>query len=225
MMLVVFDLDGTLVDSRQDLADSTNAVLESYGAPALPRDRVAGMVGDGARALVQRALIAAGVGADLDEALARFHDSYRPRVLATTRPYAGISETVAAVRAVASLAVLTNKPLAPTMELIAAFGWTSHFIRVIGGDGDMPRKPDPAGLLALVALAGATPETTMLVGDSMIDVETARRAGTAICVAQYGFGTARGDLELRGDEWLAESGHDVGRMVTRWLEQYSSQSR
>jgi phosphoglycolate phosphatase len=216
MMLVVFDLDGTLVDSRQDLADSTNAVLESYGAPALPRDRVAGMVGDGARALVQRALIASRVEADLDEALSRFHESYRPRVLATTRPYAGIPESLAALRAAASLAVLTNKPLAPTLELVTAFGWAAHFIRVIGGDGDIPRKPDPAGLRELITLAHATPESTMLVGDSMIDVETARRAGTAICVAQYGFGNARGDLELRGDEWLAADGHDVGRVVTEW---------
>jgi phosphoglycolate phosphatase len=217
MTLVVFDLDGTLVDSRQDLADSTNAVLASYGAPALDRDRVSGMVGDGARVLVQRAIAAAGVEADLDEALSRFHECYRPRVLATTRPYEGIPETLAAVRSRASLAVLTNKPLAPALELVGAFGWKDHFIRVVGGDGAVPRKPDPAGLLERVTLAGATPATTMLVGDSMIDIETARRAGTAMCVALYGIGHARGDLALRGDEWLAQGGHDVGRVVTEWL--------
>ena len=93
--LVVFDLDGTLVDSRQDLADSTNAMRELLGAPPLPSDRVVMMVGEGARILVQRALEAAGLpseGDRLDDALSRFHESYRPRLLATTRPYPGISE-------------------------------------------------------------------------------------------------------------------------------------
>lgn len=216
MTLVVFDLDGTLVDSRQDLADSTNAVLASYGAAPLDRDQVVRMVGEGARLLVQRALTAAGVQVDLDEALQRFHECYRPRLLATTRPYPGIEDMLAAARPLATLALLTNKPLAPSQQLVDAFGWSSYFVRVIGGDGPAPRKPDPAGLQELMALAGTTPESTMLVGDSMVDVETARRAGAAICVAQYGFGNARGDLHLRGDEWLAETGADVGRIVAEW---------
>lgn len=217
MTLVVFDLDGTLVDSRQDLADSTNAVLASYGAAPLERDEVVRMVGEGARVLVQRALTAAGLEVDLDQALQRFHECYRPRLLATTRPYPGIDDMLAAARPLATLALLTNKPLGPSQQLVDAFGWSSYFVRVIGGDGPAPRKPDPAGLQELMALAGTTPESTMLVGDSMVDVETARRAGAAICVAQYGFGNARGDLQLRGDEWLAETGADVGRIVAKWV--------
>ena len=216
MTLVVFDLDGTLVDSRQDLADSTNAVLASYRAAPLERDQVVLMVGEGARLLVQRALAVAGVDADLDEALQRFHECYRSRLLATTRPYPGIDGMLADTRSLATLALLTNKPLAPSQQLVEAFGWSSHFVHVIGGDGPAPRKPDPAGLNELMALAGATPASTMLVGDSMVDVETARRAGTAICVAKYGFGHARGDLHLRGDEWIADTGHDVGRVVADW---------
>ncbi|MSO48283.1 MAG: HAD family hydrolase [Acidobacteria bacterium] len=218
MALVVFDLDGTLVDSRQDLADSTNAVLESFGARPLPLDRVVMMVGEGARVLVQRALEAAGLNADLDDALGRFQAHYRTRLLATTRPYPGISEMLTELAAVATLAVLTNKPLAPSQLLFEVFGWSPHFLSVIGGDSAHGRKPDPSGLQHLMALADATPESTLLVGDSMVDVETARRAGTGICVAQYGFGNARGDLHLRGDEWIAETGHDVSRAVRAWSQ-------
>lgn len=219
MALVVFDLDGTLVDSRQDLADSTNAMLESLGAPPLDPDRVVMMVGEGARVLVQRALEAAGLpseGNRLDGAMRRFQACYRSRLLATTRPYPGISEMLGAVAPLATLAMLTNKPMAPARQLVEAFGWNSHFLQVIGGDGDVPRKPDPKGLQQLMATADAGPESTLLVGDSMVDVETARNAGVAMCVVQYGFGHARGDLQLRGDEWLAETGPDVGRVIREW---------
>lgn len=219
MNLVVFDLDGTLVDSRQDLADSTNAMLESLGAPALHLDRVVMMVGEGARVLVQRALEAAGLpseGDRLDDALNRFHACYRSRLLATTKPYPGISEMLDEMAPLATLAMLTNKPLLPSQKLVEAFGWSAHFISVIGGDGDVPRKPDPSGLQRLMTLAGAGQESTMLVGDSMVDIETARNAGVAMCVVQYGFGHARGDLQLRGDEWLAETGSDVGRVIREW---------
>jgi len=219
MPLVVFDLDGTLVDSRQDLADSTNAMLESLGAPPLHLDRVVMMVGEGARILVQRALEAAGLPADgpaLDGALKRFHACYRSRLLATTRPYPGVSDMLRDVAPLASLAMLTNKPLLPSLQLVEAFGWGPIFLKVIGGDGDVPRKPDPKGLHQLMTIAHADPESTLLVGDSMVDVETARNAGVSICVVQYGFGQARGDLKLRGDEWLAETGADVGRVIRKW---------
>ena len=219
MPLVVFDLDGTLVDSRQDLADSTNAMLESLGAAPLHLDRVVMMVGEGARVLVHRALEAAGLPSDgerLDDALSRFHVCYRSRLLATTRPYPGISEMLVEVAPIATLAMLTNKPLRPSQQLVEAFGWNAHFLQVIGGDGDAPRKPDPKGLRQLMARASAGPESTLLVGDSMVDVETARNAGVAMCVVQYGFGNARGDLQLRGDEWIAETGSDLARVIREW---------
>ena len=221
MPLVVFDLDGTLVDSRQDLADSTNAMLESLGAPPLHLDRVVMMVGDGARVLVQRALEAAGLpseGDRLDDALSRFHACYRSRLLATTRPYPGISEMLGEVAPLATLAMLTNKPLLPSQQLVDAFGWNGHFVQIIGGDGNVPRKPDPKGLQQLMTIAHAGPESTLLVGDSMVDVETARNAGVAMCVVQYGFGITRGDLRLRGDEWGAETGPDVGRVIREWCQ-------
>jgi phosphoglycolate phosphatase len=216
--LVVFDLDGTLVDSSRDLADSTNAMLESYGAAALPLDRVILMVGEGARILVERALVAAGVIVDLDDALGRFQEAYRSRLLATTRPYPGISAMLERVAPDAALAVLTNKPLAPSTRLIEALGWSTTFFRIIGGDDEVPRKPDPSGLRLLMALAGTGPESTMMVGDSMVDVETARRAGAAICVARYGFGSARGDLVLQGDAWIAATGHEVEGAIRDWSQ-------
>lgn len=213
--LVVFDLDGTLVDSRQDLAASTNDVLHACGAQPLPVDEVARMVGDGARALVQRALARAGCTADLDDALAEFHRRYALRLMETTRPYEGIDDVLTAVGATATLAVLTNKPLAPSTRLVEAFGWTRTFGRVIGGDGPFPRKPDPAGLRDLMAWAGAAPEETWLVGDSMIDVATARTAGVAMCVAAYGFGHARGDLHLRGDEAVAQTPREIPMLLVQ----------
>jgi len=216
--LVVFDLDGTLIDSRQDLADSTNAVLESFGAIPLPADRVVLMVGDGARMLVLRALEASGLGpARLDEALDRFQDCYRTRLLVNTRPYDGIDGMLGRIADLATLAVLTNKPAAPARRLIEAFGWSARFVSIVGGDGDVPRKPDPAGLHGLMTAAGTDPASTMLVGDSMIDVETARRAGVTMCLARYGFGHARGDLSLRGDEHIAETGHDIEAVIRDWI--------
>lgn len=217
---MVFDLDGTLVDSRQDLADSTNAVLETLGAAPLPVGRVAMMVGDGARTLVQRALRAAGLedaGPPLDEALRRFHDCYRTRLLATTRPYPGIDDMLAEVASEATVAMLTNKPLQPSLRLVEAFGWTGYFSRITGGDGAAPRKPDPQGLRGLMSEAHAGAESTMLVGDSMVDVETARNAGVSMCVVTYGFGRIRGDLQLTGKEWQADSGPDIGRVIRQWL--------
>lgn len=207
--LVVFDLDGTLVDSREDLANSMNDVLVSLGAAPLAVEAVARLVGDGARTLVQRALTAAECDADVDHALAEFHRRYAVRLLETTRPYPGIDEVLAATGTRASLAVLTNKPLAPTLRLLDHFGWTGTFGRVIGGDGPFPRKPHPAGLRDLMAWAGADVTDTLMVGDSMVDLQVAKAAGVRMCVAAYGFGAARGDLILEGDELVAQTAADI----------------
>ncbi len=217
-LLVVFDLDGTLVDSRQDLADSTNDVLASLGAPPLPVDQVVRMVGDGARTLIRRALEATACETSLDRALEAFHRAYAVRLLHTTRPYPGIEVVLRDTAALATLAVLTNKPLAPTERLLDEFGWRVVFGKVLGGDSAVPRKPDPAGLLSLMDWAGATAASTLLVGDSMVDIETARCAGVSICVAAYGFGNARGDLALRGDELVAHTAGAVGTSIGEWAQ-------
>src|SRR6187455_527533 len=215
MSLIVFDLDGTLIDSRLDLAESTNEMLATYGAPALPVDRVAMMVGEGARKLVEAALTAAGLNPAEPDALDRFRTIYDRRLLNHTRPYEGIVEVVERAGRVAPLAVLTNKPDAPSRRLLDAFDLARHFRRVIGGDSVHARKPDPEGLGALMAEFGARPEATWLVGDSMIDVLTAQHAGTKMCVALYGFGHLRGELVLEGTEAVAHTPSEIGAIVTK----------
>jgi phosphoglycolate phosphatase len=215
VVLIVFDLDGTLVDSRLDLAESTNEMLATYRAPALAIDRVAMMVGEGARKLVERALAAAGLDPAEPEALARFLEIYGRRLLVHTRPYAGIPDALMSLGNDVPLAVLTNKPGVLTQRLLDAFDLTRHFRQVIGGDSPWGRKPDPAGLRALMQTHGADPAGTWLVGDSMIDVETARRAGTRMCVVLWGFGQSRGELVLDGTEAVVRAPGDIARAIQR----------
>jgi phosphoglycolate phosphatase len=184
----VFDLDGTLIDSRRDIAEAANALLEECGATALDEARVGRMVGDGAAMLVARAFAAAGLAAPPD-ALERFVAIYGRRLLRHTRPYPRIPDVLAHLASRAELAVLTNKPRAATQEILDGLDLARYFgTAVIAGDGPFPRKPDPSGLLHLATAAGISSVATVLVGDSAIDWRTARAASTAICLARYGFG-------------------------------------
>jgi phosphoglycolate phosphatase len=187
--LYVFDLDGTLVDSRRDLADSANELLGQCGASPLSEERVGRLVGDGAATLVARVFAASGIPQPPD-ALARFLAIYDGRLLNHTRPYPGIPDVLEALGARALLAVLTNKPLAATRRILDALDLAKAFDAdaVLGGDGPLPRKPDAGGLRYLVTRARTTLSSTLLIGDSLVDLETARAAGTPICLARYGFG-------------------------------------
>lgn len=211
--LVIFDLDGTLVDSRLDLANSTNEMLQTFGLGALPVDRVAAMVGDGVGKLVQRAFDASGLDAPLDEGIARFRTIYERRLLEHTRPYPGIPEAVAEAARGARLAVLTNKAEAPARRLLDAFDLGGVFGSVVGGDSGFPRKPDPAAIRYLMREASTSPETTLLVGDSAVDLETARRAGVGFCLARYGFGYLRGGLDLGPDDRVALDPSALGPVI------------
>jgi phosphoglycolate phosphatase len=192
--LIVFDLDGTLVDSRLDLTGSANRLLDQLGAGPLPVDQVVGMVGEGARVLVGRVLAAAGVEVDLDVALARFLTIYDEHLVDHTRLYPGVIDALQALESRAALAVLTNKPGHHTTRLLEALGIHGCFFEVIGGDGRWPRKPDPAALQHLMAVSGAEHTSAIMVGDSMVDVETARRAEARVCIARYGFGHIPDDV-------------------------------
>jgi phosphoglycolate phosphatase len=186
--LVVFDLDGTLVDSRRDLAESANAVLEHYGCQPHSEEAIGRMVGDGAATLIRRAFEGAGCPQPA-EALGLFLSIYNGRLLQFTRPYDGIVEVLADLAARTTLAVCTNKPLEPTRTILEGLKLADYFgVRVVGGDGPQPRKPDPGGLRFLMAAAGVLPEATILIGDSIIDWETAKAAATHVCMAGYGFG-------------------------------------
>ncbi len=186
---MVFDLDGTLIDSRRDLADAVNGLLIDCGAPALPEDRVGRMVGDGAATLVARAFAASGV-AQPPDALERFLAIYAGRLTDHTRPYDGVVDTLSECAARATLAVLTNKPLASTRTILERLGLAPFFAEamVLGGDGPFARKPDPGGLRWLIQTVNVEPERTLLVGDSMIDWRTAHAAGARVALARYGFG-------------------------------------
>jgi phosphoglycolate phosphatase len=185
--LIAFDLDGTLIDSQRDLAESANQLISELGGAPLSGDAIAGMVGGGAALLVKRALDAAGL-AHPKNAVARFLEIYDTRLTNHTRVYDGILDALNAARPHATLAVLTNKPLAPTTKLLDAFAIRNLFQSVVGGDGPFPRKPDPEGLLSIMAAAGAPPDRTLMVGDSAVDYETALRASARACLVSYGFG-------------------------------------
>jgi phosphoglycolate phosphatase len=216
-MLVAFDLDGTLVDSSGDLADSGNALLASYGAATLPSRSVVAMVGDGARELVRRLLTAGALDVPLDAALERFLAFYDERLLATTVPYDGMTALLEDVKSRARLAVLTNKPIAPSERILRALGLREFFDDVLGGDSDFGRKPNPDGLFALMDRAGASPGETLMVGDSVTDLRTARAAGTAACVARYGFGYAQMPPgELQGVAFLVDRPGEIAAVVSRF---------
>ena len=212
--LVVFDLDGTLIDSIGDLAAAVNRFLAERGAGPLPVRAVAAMVGEGARLLVSRAMAAAGLDGDPAGALPRFLEIYEAMLPGETRPYDGIPEALAALRPRARLAVLSNKPREASMKILDALGLTPFFAEVIGGDGGYPRKPAPDGLRHLVRDAGLQPPDAILVGDSTIDLLTAHAAGTRACIARYGFGQVTFDeTRLAGDELFARTPRDLPTLL------------
>lgn len=210
IQLVVFDLDGTLIDSRRDLADSVNALIAEHGGEPLALDEVTAMVGEGAAVLVGRALTAAGLDPAAPGALDRFLAHYDRRLTAHTLPYPGMAETLAALEAAGyALAVLTNKPQRPSAEILERLGLARFFSGVVGGDSPFGRKPDPAGLLALAARAGIPAAATMMVGDSTIDVQTARLAGAVVCIARYGFGMQAGAVAAGPGEIAIDAPGDL----------------
>jgi phosphoglycolate phosphatase len=205
--LIVFDLDGTLIDSRRDLADAANALLESCGAPPLAEEAIGRMVGDGAATLVRRVFEAVAI-AQPPDALARYLALYDARLLNHTRPYPGVAGMLDVLSARAQLALLTNKPLASTRRILAGLDLFRYFPDkvVVGGDGPFPRKPDPAGLRHLSAQAGVSAAATLLVGDSAIDWRTARAASTRVCLARYGFGFEGFPVhELVSDDYIIDA--------------------
>lgn len=187
--LVVFDLDGTLIDSRLDLANAVNLLLTQCGAKALDIDAVGTMIGDGAAVLIARAFAASGIP-EPDDSMKRFLEIYGEHLLDHTVPYQGMARALELLTARATLAVLTNKPLAATRRILRGLDLNRSFREdlVIGGDGAWPRKPAPDALLHLISTTGAEPATTLFVGDSPVDWRTARAAETAFAAARYGFG-------------------------------------
>jgi phosphoglycolate phosphatase len=235
IQLLVFDLDGTLIDSRLDLIHSVNAMLRHFGRPELADDVIASYVGDGAPTLVQRALGIAEPKASMPgvatapnlvedelfkQALEYFLGYYRLHKLDHTTVYDGIPETLAALAASCGtdtpfgspsqssgslrigscgadtpvrpsvqrlMAVLTNKPVRPSQDIVQALGLGNYFVRVYGGNSFATKKPDPLGVRTLLEETGVAPAEALMIGDSSIDVQTGRNAGLWTCGVTYGF--------------------------------------
>ena len=185
--LVVFDLDGTLIDSSADLANAVNALLSDLRVGPLPDPQIVSMVGEGAAVLVRRALAASGLDPQTPGALDRFLAHYNAHLLDYTRPYQGTTETLQDLSARMPLAVLTNKPAGASERILEGLGLRRYF-REDRRNTSLGRKPSPAGLLHLAQMAQLDPASVLLVGDSAIDLATARNCGTRVCLARYGFG-------------------------------------
>ena len=195
--LLVFDLDGTLIDSRLDLIHSVNAMLQHIGRPALDGDVIASYVGDGAPALVRRAVGETNDEAQFREALEYFLGYYRLHKLDHTTVYSGVAETLASLADPSLLypsngvrrqmAVLSNKPVNPSRDILHALGLGDFFVRIYGGNSFTTKKPDPLGVQTILYETGVAPDEALIIGDSSIDVLTGRNAGIWTCGVTYGF--------------------------------------
>ena len=188
MNLLIFDLDGTLVDSRLDLANAVNATRAHMGMGALTNERVYTYVGNGAPVLIRRALGEQATETEVQEGLEFFLEYYRDHALDHTVLYPGVKETLERFgTAGAHMAVLTNKPVNMSRAIVAGLGVSGYFFQVYGGNSFEFKKPHPIGVEALRNEVGATRDVTLMVGDSSVDVQTARNAGIRCCAVTYGF--------------------------------------
>ena len=188
MDLLIFDLDGTLIDSRRDLANAVNATRLHLCLSPLDDHLVATYVGNGAPVLMRRALGPEAPQSEVDTALAFFLEYYARHDLEHTVLYPGVRESLDRFRdAGLRMAVLSNKPLVMTRNILEGLGVGGHFFRLYGGNSFAQKKPHPIGVETLLREAGVDREHAMMVGDSSVDMETARNAGIACCGVTYGF--------------------------------------
>lgn len=189
LRLIAFDLDGTLIDSRTDLVAAVNATLAHLGRHPLPDLVIASYIGDGVQMLVRRALGDPEHEEIVHQAVAFFLGYYRIHKLDHTYVYAGALDAMAAIAAAlpaAKIAVLTNKPVRPSEEICAALKLAPHCFRIYGGNSFETKKPDPLGLETLMREAEASAEQTLMIGDSDVDVLTARNVGASVIGCRFG---------------------------------------
>ncbi len=228
LRLLVFDLDGTLIDSRLDLIHSVNATMRHIGRPELDGNLIASYVGDGAPTLVRRALgDTDGNGNHSDDeatfraALDYFLGYYRLHKLDHTTVYEGIPETLASLAHASSgdppngahrlMSVLSNKPVNPSRDIVRALGLGDFFVHVYGGNSFATKKPDPLGVQTLLRETGVSAEEALMIGDSSIDVLTGRNAGLWTCGVTYGF--APHSLQDVPPDVLVESPRELGDLL------------
>jgi phosphoglycolate phosphatase len=205
---VVYDLDGTLVDSRDDLADSVNAMLDLLELPRRDPAAIHGFLGEGAEQLIRRSLGPAHEDR-YPEAAPIWRDEYKKRLLARTRLYPGISEVLQVPPP--ARGVLTNKPGEFAREILRGLGIADAFGSVVGGD-EAPRKPAAEGLLRICAALGVAPSRTLLVGDSAVDLATGRAAGVRVCAVTWGLGER---AALASADYLCDTPAELGDLLGR----------
>jgi phosphoglycolate phosphatase len=213
--LLIFDLDGTLIDSRLDLIHSINATLRHFGRPELPGDVIANYVGDGAPMLVRRALGDPDDESALRQALDFFLTYYRQHKLDYTHVYPGVTGALSAIRHSRNgqprkMAVLSNKPVNPSRAIVEALDLGDFFTQVYGGNSFPTKKPDPLGVRTLLAETGSSSRETVMVGDSSNDVLTGRNAGLWTVGVTYGF--APHTLELTPPDVLVDSPQELAEL-------------
>jgi phosphoglycolate phosphatase len=184
---LLFDLDGTLIDSKRDLVQSVNATLRELGRAELPEVLVASYVGSGAPALISRALGGEGTTEEFQNALKYFLDHYEKHKLDFTKEYPGVREALQELRGV-PMAVLTNKPVKISVQILEGLGLAEFFKAVYGGNSFPTKKPDPLGANTILAELGIAASQAVMVGDSEVDVQTARNAGMISAIVNFGFG-------------------------------------
>jgi phosphoglycolate phosphatase len=186
---LIFDLDGTLIDSKRDLIHSVNAMLSEMGRAQLGEETISGYIGHGAPLLVSRALGGSAKQEELRHALQFFLAYYEKHKLDTTCAYSGVADVLAELSGKKiPMAVLTNKPVKISVRILEALGLASHFRVIYGGNSFETKKPDPFGAIKILNEFGAAPRETMVVGDSEVDVQTARNAEMIAVTVNYGFG-------------------------------------
>ncbi len=185
---LVFDLDGTLIDSKMDLVNSVNATLREMKHRALPMDLVTSYVGSGAPVLIRRALGGNPSAEELKKALAFFLVHYEEHKLDQTRLYPGVAETLADLKSL-PMSVLTNKPVKVSVRILEGLGVAQYFRSIYGGNSFETKKPDPLGAQQILTEFNAAPREAAMVGDSEMDVQTARNAGMRSVIVNFGFGT------------------------------------
>ena len=184
---LIFDLDGTLIDSKLDLIHSVNAMLRELKRPELETETISGYIGHGAPQLVARAMGGTATEEELKHALQFFLGYYEDHKMDNTCAYAGVAETLERLGQ-RPMAVLTNKPARISVRILKALGLEKYFRAIYGGNSFESKKPDPFGATTILRELGVAPRESMIVGDSEVDVQTARNAGTLAAAVNYGFG-------------------------------------
>ncbi len=209
---LIFDLDGTLIDSGVDLALSVNATLKQTGREPLTHEQIFSYVGQGAARLIEQALGPGATREECEQGVAFFLSFYREHMLDNTVTYPGVREGLAALEGM-PMAVLTNKPVRFSRQILEGLGLAPYFRYVYGGNSFESKKPNPAGMGVLLRDFGAAPWQAMLVGDSEVDVQTALNAGTWCCCVTYGLG--RGKLANNPPDLLVGSLTELASSLDR----------